>query len=168
MPLSSKPIPDHPWDSVSLDLFGPLQDNSHILISWCSLSRFPDAKVVRLTSAQHVIPALGATYNNFGKPKEYKADNGLPFHSQEFKDLSTTRGISEKHSYPLNHQGNEAECFMKPLGKAFKVALDISKLVQEAVDDLLIDYRSTQQQDLPLAIYSFEATITRDFQSKPP
>ena len=32
---------------------------------------------------------------------------------------------------------------MKPLGKAVQVALDPNKLVQEAMDDLLIDYRST-------------------------
>ena len=143
VPLSSTPIPDHPWDSVSLDLFGPLPDKSHILVSRCNLSRFPDAKVVRSTSAQHVLPALGATYNNFGNPLEHKADNGPPFNSQEFKDFSTARGISVKHSYPYHPQGKEAECFMRPLGKAVEVALDTNKPVQEAVDDLLIDYRST-------------------------
>ena len=142
VPLSSTPIPDHPWDSVSHDLFGPLPDKSHILVSRCNLSRFPDAKVVRSTSAQHVLPALGATYNNFGNPLEHEADNGPPFNSQKFKDFSTARGISVKLSYPYHPQGNEAECFMKPLGKAVKVALDTNKPVQEAVDDLLIDYRS--------------------------
>ena len=151
VPLSSTPIPDHPWDSVSLDLFGPLPDKSHILVSRCNLSRFPDAKVVRSTSAQHVLPALGATYNNFGNPLEHKADNGPPFNSQEFKDFSTARGISVKHSYPYHPQGNEAECFMKPLGKAVKVALDTNKPVQEAVDDLLIDYRSTPHPATGLA-----------------
>ena len=44
IPLSSSPTPHHPWESVSLDLFGPLPDKSHILVSRCNLSRFPDAK----------------------------------------------------------------------------------------------------------------------------
>ena len=105
VPLSSTPIPDHPWDSVSLDLFGPLPDKSHILVSRCNLSRFPDAKVVHSTSNQHVLPALGATYNNFGNLLEHKADNGPPFNSHEFKDFSTARGISVKHSYPYHPQG---------------------------------------------------------------
>ena len=68
VPLTSTPIPDHTWDSVSLDMFGPLPDKSHILVSRCNLSWFPDAKVVRSTSAQQVLPALAATYNNFGNP----------------------------------------------------------------------------------------------------
>ena len=151
MPLSSTPIPDHPWDSVSLDLFGPLPDKSHILVSRCNLSRFPNAKVVCSTSAQHMLQALGAIYNNFGNPQEHKADNSPPFNSQEFKDFSTARGISVKHSYPYHPQGNEAECFMKPLGKAVKVAPDTNKPVQEAVDDLLIDYRSTPHPATGLA-----------------
>ena len=98
-----------------------------------------------------MLPALGATYNNFGNPLEHKADNSPPFNSQEFKDFSTARGISVKHSYPYHPQGNDAECFMKPLGKAVKVALDTNKPVQEAVDDLLIDYRSTPHPATGLA-----------------
>ena len=47
------------------------------------------------------------------------------------------------HSYPYHSQGNEAECFMEPLGKAIKVAFDTNKPVQEAIGDLLTDYRST-------------------------
>ena len=151
VPLTSTPIPEHPWDSVSLDLFGPLPDNSHILVSRCNLSRFPDAKVVRSTSAQHVLPALAAMYNNFGNPLQHKADNGPPFNGNEFRDFSAARGISIKHSYPYHPQGNEAECFMKPLGKAVKVALDKHLPVQKAVDELLSDYRSTPHPATGLA-----------------
>eukprot|EP00794_Sanderia_malayensis_P012520 gene12520-13804_t len=100
VPLSSTPIPDHPWDSVSLDLFGPLPVTSHILVSRCNLSRFPDAKVVPTTTAEHMLPAPGATYNNFGNPKEHQANNGPAFKSQEFKYFSASRGTSVKHSYP--------------------------------------------------------------------
>lgn len=32
---------------------------------------------------------------------------------------------------------------MKPLGKAIKVALDTKKPIKQAIDDLLVDYRST-------------------------
>ena len=151
VPLTSTPIPEHLWDSVSLDLFGPLPDKSHILVSRCNLSRFPDAKVVRSTSAQHVLPALAAMYNNFGNPLQHTADNGLPFNGNEFRDFSAARGISIKHSYPHHPQGNEAECFMKPLGKAVKVALDKHQPVQKAVDELLSDYRSTPHPATGLA-----------------
>ena len=141
VPLSSAPTPHHPWESVSLDLFGPLPDISHILVSRCNLSRFPDAKVVHSTGTRHVLPVLATIYNNFGNPREHKADNGPPFNSQEFKDFSAAGGIIVKHSYPYHPQGNEAECFMTPLGKAIEVAFDTNKPV--AIDELLTDYRST-------------------------
>ena len=48
-----------------------------------------------------------------------------------------------KHSYPYHSQGNETECFMKPWSKEIKLVLDANKPVQEAIDDLLTDYRST-------------------------
>ena len=133
--LTSTPIPDNPSyissDSVSLVLFGPLPDKSHILVSRCSLSRLPDAKVVRSTNARHVLPALADTRNNFGNPMQHKADNGTPFNSKEFRNFSTARGTSIKYSYPHHQQGNEAECYMKPLSKAVKVALDKYQPVQK-------------------------------------
>ena len=72
--LVPTPIPDQPWDSVSLDLFGPLEDQRHILVARCHLSRFPDAKIVPSTSSKQVIPALAQIYDNYGNPKIHKAD----------------------------------------------------------------------------------------------
>ena len=78
VPFSSAPVPKQLWDSVSLDLFGPLPHHSHILVFRCNLSRFPDAKIVKSTRAEHSLPALASIHNNFGNPKEHKADNGPP------------------------------------------------------------------------------------------
>ena len=142
-PLSSSPTLAHPWESLSLDLYGPLPDPSHILVARCNLSRFPDAKLVKSTSAKDVLPAPATIYTNYGNPKLHKADNGPPFNSKEFRDFSTARGIHIKHSYPYHLQGNEAECFMKPLGKAVKITLDTNRPLRQAIDDLLSDYRST-------------------------
>ena len=66
VPLSSAPAPKQPWESVSLDLFGPLPDHSHILVFPCNLSHF--AKIVKSTHAEHVLPALASIHNNFGSP----------------------------------------------------------------------------------------------------
>ena len=119
-PLSSSPIPAHPWESLSLDLYGPLPETSHIVVARCNLSRFPDAKLVKSTSAKDVPPVLATIYTNYGNPKEHKADNGSPFNSKEFRDFSTAGRNHSKHSYPYHLQGNEAECFMKPLEKQSK------------------------------------------------
>ena len=150
-PLTPTPIPEKPWQAISIDLFGPLPDQRHILVARCNLSRFPDAKIVRSSGAQHILPALGEIYKNFGYPEHHKCDNGPPFNGQEFLDWSTKRGIKVKKSYPYHPQGNEAECFMKPLKKAIQIALDNGRPVQEAIDELLCDYRSTPHPATGLA-----------------
>ena len=162
VPLSSTPLSKHPWDYVSLDLFGPLPDHSSVLVSRCNFSRFPAVKLVKSTRAEHVLLALASIYSNFGNSKEHKADNGPPFNCKEFKDFSAQRGISAIHSYPYHPQGNEAECFMKPLGKAIKIVLDTQKPVQQATGDLLTDYRSTPHVATgitPLICYYVEVIV---------
>ena len=104
----------------------------------CNLSRFPDVKIVRSTGAQCDLPALGEIYKNFGNPKCHKCDNG-----QEFHDWSIKRGIKIKASYPYLPLGNEAEYFMKPLKKAIQIGLEKRRPIQEIIDELLHDYRST-------------------------
>lgn len=118
-----------------------LPNKKHILVSRCNLTRFPDAKVVPSTAARDVLPALAETYNNFGNPAVHKAENGPP--SKAFQQFSDNRGIHLKHSPPYHPQANEAECFMKPLGKAVKIAIDSKQPVQEAVAGLLQQYRAT-------------------------
>ena len=61
-PLTPAPLPSQPWENVLMDLFGPLLDKSHILVTRCNLSRFTDAKLVKSTSAKPVLPALAKTY----------------------------------------------------------------------------------------------------------
>ena len=82
-PLTPAPIPEKPWQSISIDLFGPLLDQRHVLVARCNLSRFPDAKIVRSSGAQHILPALGEIYKNYGLPDHHKCDNGPPFNGQE-------------------------------------------------------------------------------------
>ena len=142
-PLTSAPLPSQPWENVSLDLFGPLPNQHHILVARCNQTKFPDARVVKSTAAKDVIPALARTYNNFGNPHIHKSDNGPPFNSSAFQQFSDNRGILVKHTMPYHPQANEAECFMKPLGKAVKIAVTNKQPIQDAVDDLLQSYRAT-------------------------
>ena len=108
-PLTPTPIPEKPWQAISIDLFGPLPDRRHILVARCNLSRFPDAKIVRSSGAKHILPALGEIYKNFGYPEHHKCDNGPPFNGQEFLDWSRKRGIKVKnpiHTIPKETRPN--------------------------------------------------------------
>ena len=109
----------------------------------CNLSRFPEAKIVRSSGAQYVLPALAEIYKNFGFSECHKCDNELSFNGQEFYNWSIKRGIKIKVSYPYHPQGNEAECFMKPLKEAIQIGLEKRGPIQEIIDELLHDYRFT-------------------------
>ena len=103
-PLTSTPIPEKSWQNISIDLFGPLLDQRHIQVVRCNISRFPDAKIVRSTRTQYVLPALGKIYENFGNPECHNCVNGPPFNGQEFHDWSIKRGIKIRASYPITHR----------------------------------------------------------------
>ena len=135
--------PESAWQEVSIDLFGPMPDHKHVVVVQDIKTRFPDAKIIPSTSAQHVIPAIAETYKQFGRPDAHRTDNGPPFNSQEFRNYSESQGIEHKKTYPYHPQANPVETFMKPLGKAMKIAHGEGKNKNTALNNLLMGFRST-------------------------
>ena len=142
-PISTQKVPAGPWEDVHIDLFGPLPDKRHVLVALDNYSRFPAAKMVPSTGAKPVLKALNTIYTDYGYPERHRTDNGPPFNSKEFADYSTRHGIVHDLSYPYHPQGNPAETFMKPLGKAIKSALHNKQSSEAAVEQLLASYRAT-------------------------
>lgn len=142
-PVTSAPLPDGPWENVSLDLFGPMPKGNHVLVARDNYSRYPAAEIVKSTSAKHVLPALNGFYEELGTPKVHKTDSGPPFNGQTFKEYSEEKGIIHKTTPPLHPQANEAETFMKPLGKTMKIAHHRGVDKKESLDRLLYEYRNT-------------------------
>ena len=103
-------------------LFGPTPSKNHILVVQDNCSRFPAASIVGTTAAKPVLSALKNVYDSYGNPEAHRTDNGPPFHSQEFSRFSKDRGIQHKRVFQYHPQANPAETFMKPLGKALKIA----------------------------------------------
>ena len=131
------------WDTIHVDLFGPMPDAKHVLVATDNVSRFPAAEIVPGTSAKPVIKALDKIYTNFGQPSSHRTDNGPPFNSKEFEDYSKRKGITHIKTFPYHPQANPAETFMKPLGKTMKIAHHKNKDKQVALNELLTSYRST-------------------------
>ena len=71
--------------------------------------------------------------------------------AQHSKSFQTADGIRIKHIPPYHPQANEAECFMKPLGKAIKIALNTKQPIQQTVTNLLQLYRTTPNKATGLA-----------------
>ena len=142
-PIAPQPLPDGPWESVNIDLFGPMPNRKHILVVQDNLSRFPAAKIVPSTAVKPVLEALDDIYTNYGTPETHRTDNGPPFNSTSFTEFSNVRGIQHTKVFPYHPQGNPAETFMKPLGKAMKAAHFNGDPEQSALNSLLSGYRST-------------------------
>ena len=142
-PLKHHNVPSQCWDTVAVDLFGPLPSSNHIIVVQDLASRYPSAKLVRSTSANHVLPALADIYDNYGNPNGQISDNGPPFNSKAMEEFATKRDIQTQFIPPLHPQANPVETFMKPLGKTMKIAHSNHTSEKEAVQQLLQNYRDT-------------------------
>ena len=45
------------WEKISVDLFGPMPDHRHIVVAQDMVSKFPAAKILKKTDANHVLQA---------------------------------------------------------------------------------------------------------------
>ena len=142
-PIQPHTVPSKCWSDVSVDLFGPMPSSKHVVVVQDMASRFPAAKIVTSTKADKVIPAIADIYDAYGNPDTQLADNGPPFNSNAMKDFATKRGIELRNTPPLHPASNPVETFMKPLGKAMKIATHNKSSAKTALTQLLNNYRST-------------------------
>ena len=120
-----------------------MPDEKHIVVVLDSSSRFPAAKIVPNTSAKPVLKAIDSIYTDYGQPLSHRTDNGPPFNSEAFRDYSHSKGIEHVTTFPYHPQANQAETFMKPLGKAMKSAHHNRSDKGTVLNQLLSSYRST-------------------------
>ena len=130
------------WNNVSVDLFGTMPDAKHIPVVQDTFTQFPEAKIVKSTSADPVIKALDI-YTNFGTPRTHRTNNGPSFTSQQFKQYSDSKDIKHNKVYPYYPLANPVETFMKPLGKAMKIAHYEHQNKETALNQLLASYQAT-------------------------
>ena len=57
-PIVAHKVPSKCWETVAVDLFGPMPSSKHVVVVQDLASRFPTAKLVTSTSAEKVIPAI--------------------------------------------------------------------------------------------------------------
>ena len=142
-PLHPHKVPTRCWDTVAVDLFGPMPSKEHVVVVQDLASRFPAAKLVSSTSAKQVLPALGEIYDNYGNPNVQLSDNGPPFNSSEMDKFAEKRDITLKKTPPLHPQSNPVETLMKPLGKTMKIAVQNKTRKDVVLAKFLSNYRDT-------------------------
>ena len=136
---------------VAVDLFGPMPSSHHVVVVQDLASRYPSAKIVSSTKAAKVLPALTDIYNTLGNPEQQISDSGPPFNSKEMEDFAAKRNISLQKIPPLHPAADPVETFMRPLGKAMKIAYHNKVPENDALNHLLMNYRDTPHPAIGVA-----------------
>ena len=164
-PQKSHKVPQHCWEKVAVDLFGPMPSRNHVVVVQDLASRFPTAKLVTSTSAEKVLPALSEIYNSYGNPETQLSDNGPPFNSAAMQKFAAERDIRLEKIPPLHPSANPVETFMRPLGKAMKIAHHSGRGEKAALQTLLHNYRDTPHPStgIPPAAMMFRDSMSSVF-----
>jgi hypothetical protein len=167
-PLDHHKVPAHCWDTVAVDLYGPMPLSKHIVVVHDTASRLPAAKLVKSTKADSVLPALSEIYGVYGNPQVQISDNGPPFNSKKMSDFAAERDITLKYTPPYHPNANPAETCMKPLGKAMKAAHYNGQSEEEALHWALNSYKQTPHvaTGVPPASMMFRDGIRSQFPRK--
>ena len=143
-PLNMSPLPERPWEELSID-FGQIPDTaSHFLVIHDDYSRYAVVETVSSLSANAVIPVLDKIICEFGIPKVIKSDNGPPFNSQAFSDFARHKGFKHRKITPIWPLANgEVERFMRTVKKSMKAAKTENRNFHQNLNDFLLNYRTT-------------------------
>ena len=166
--LTHHQVPNSCWETVAVDLYGPMPSSKHIVVVQDLASRYPAAKLVSSTKADKVLPVLADIYDTFGNPEVQISDNGPPFNSAKMRSFAEARDIQLRHTPPLHPNANPAETVMKPIGKAMKTALQCGMTEKDALQHSLTQIRQTPHvaTGVPPANYMFRDGARMDFPRK--
>ena len=129
-PLIPSPLPDHQWQQVSLDLFGPLPSGEKLLV------------IIDLYSAA-LIDRVEKIFCMFGYPKVVRVDNGPPFNSRTFRQYLEFNDITKKSITPYYPQANgTVERFMRVIKKTVRTAFYENKNWRKELNTMLLNYRT--------------------------
>ncbi|KAK3752456.1 hypothetical protein QZH41_007498 [Actinostola sp. cb2023] len=143
-PLKMSPLPQGPWQELSIDFCGPFPNGDYLLVVVDEFSRFPEIEILRSTSAKAVIPHLDSIFARQGIPDVVRTDNGPPFNSENFQMFATHLGFNHRKITPIWPRANgEAERLMRTLEKAIRTAVIEHKSRRQELFTFLRQYRAT-------------------------
>ena len=138
------PLPDGPWQEISIDFCGPFPTGEYLLVAVDDYSRFTEVEIMHSTSTQTVIPRLDAMIARHGIPVKARTDNGPPFNGELFDRWCRAIGMIHRKITPLWPKANgEAERFMRTLEKAARTAMICHGSWKQEIYQFLRHYRAT-------------------------
>ncbi|XP_045028011.1 uncharacterized protein LOC123471141 [Daphnia magna] len=103
-PVRPVPLPVHPFQWVSADIF--LHDGVNYLLVVDAYSKWPTCVPLRTLSSSSVIAEVERIFSDFGTPEIIKSDNGSQFDCAEFRAFCDSRNVRSVTSSPTYAQSN--------------------------------------------------------------
>lgn len=122
-PLRMSPMPDGPWENLSIDYYGPTPSGTKLFVLLDEYSRYVIVREVESEQVDLLIPELHQIWSQFGIPKSIKSDNGATFISKPFRKMCESFGIKQRLITPYWPRANgEVERFNRNINKIIRVA----------------------------------------------
>jgi hypothetical protein len=156
-------MPAGPWQEVSGDFFGPMNDGKYWYVNHCDYSRWASVDMIATTSFNETSSALNNLFAMFEAPLIYETDNGPPFQAFRLAEFAKQWGFRHRKVTPLWPRANgEVESFMKKLGKVLKIATVSGQPKQTELHRFLVAYRATPHSStqVPPAVLMLNRSVS--------
>ena len=163
-PIIPTPLPDEPWQSVSMDFLGPFPTGDYLMVIIDDYSRYPEVEILSNISARTVLPKMENIFARQGIPEKIKTDNGPPFNGKDFHNFAQQYGFKHRKVTPLWPEANgEVERFMKTLNKFIRIQNINNRNWKSELPTFLRHYRSTAHTSTKVS--PFKALTGREMNS---
>lgn len=143
MPLYSWSLPETVWERLHVDFAGPFE-GTYWLIVVDALSKWADAKPLKVITAQTLCHGLDGIFTYLGLPQMIVSDNGRQFTSHQFQEYCVSKGIKHVTATPYHPKTNGlAERFVRTFKSRMKASKSSSSTQFQRVQDFLFHYRNT-------------------------
>lgn len=105
-PMFVRELPSQPWNTLAMDMLGPLPSGESILVLIDLYSRYRLTEVLLKTTSDDIIEKLRHNFLRIGIPAVLISDNARNFSSQKMEEFCSRFGIQLKHTTPYWPQAN--------------------------------------------------------------
>ena len=98
-PMLPRDVPNGPWQELATDCF--THYSKDYLLNAKPFSKYPFIYRVHSKTSDSLTKCLQDLFSQYGTPKRFLSDSGLPFSSEPFSKFLSTQGIDHLTSSPL-------------------------------------------------------------------